>query len=229
MNRPLVIAHRGASGYEFQNSIAAFRAAADRGADAVELDIPATADGALVVQHGEKVGPHFIAHSNLREVRDHLLPNGECIPTLEEALAAIVPRMIAFVEIKSVPPRLDEKLFEAIERTGRTDRIALHGFDHRVIHRMGERRPHIKRGVLLASYPMHPLRCLQDADASILWQNRSYVDEALVAALHEAGMTLYVWTVNDPAEMRRFCELGVDGICTDFPDVARTLVDSLPR
>lgn len=229
MSRPLVIAHRGASGYEVENSLAAFRAAGERGADAVELDIHATADGALVVQHGEMVGPHHIAHATLAEVRSHVLPNGESIPTLGETLQVIVPGMIAFVEIKSVPPRLDERLFEAIERTGSPDRVALHGFDHRVIHRMGEKRPLIRRGVLMAAYPMHPVRCLEDADASILWQHCDHVDEALVSSIHGAGMTLYVYTVNAPEEMRRFLGLGVDGICTDFPDLARAAVDSLPR
>jgi glycerophosphoryl diester phosphodiesterase len=119
-------------------------------------------------------------------------------------------------------------LFDAIERTGAKDRVALHGFDHRVIHRMGERQPFIRRGVLLASYPMNPVRCLEDADASILWQHHQHVDEALVAAIHGAGMQLYAWTVNDPDEVRRFVMLGVDGICTDFPDVARAAFASLP-
>jgi glycerophosphoryl diester phosphodiesterase len=229
VSRPLVIAHRGASGYEVENSLAAFRAAADRGADAVELDVHTTADGALVVHHGERVGDHFIAHASLHEILDHPLPNGEPIPTLEQALAVIVPRMIAFVEIKAVPPRLDDKLFDLLECTGALDRVALHGFDHRVIHRMGEKRPHIRRGVLSASYPMHPVRCLEDADASALWQHRNHVDEALVAAIHGAGMTLYVYTVNEPDEIRRLASLGVDGICTDFPDVARAAIESLPR
>jgi glycerophosphoryl diester phosphodiesterase len=229
VSRPLVIAHRGASGYEVENSLAAFRAAGARGADAVELDIHATADGALIVHHGEKVGDHFIAHSSLREVRDHPLPNGETVPTLDEALAVIVPGMIACVEVKSVGPRWDERLFETIERSGAPDRVALHGFDHRVIHRLGEKRPLIRRGVLSASYPMHPVRCLEDADASILWQHANHVDETLVACVHGAGMALYVWTVNEPEAMRGFIGLGVDGLCTDFPDVARATVDSLPQ
>ena len=72
MSRPLVIAHRGASGYEVENSLAAFRAAGDRGADAVELDIHATADGALVVQHGETASPASSSRtSSLHEVRSH--------------------------------------------------------------------------------------------------------------------------------------------------------------
>ena len=228
MSRPLVIAHRGASGYEVENSIAAFRAAGEQGADAVELDIHATADGALVVQHGDRVAGRLIAQSSLHDVQSHPLPNGEAIPTLGEALGVIVPRLIAFVEIKTLPLRLDEKLFEVIERSGAPERVALHAFDHRVIRRLGERRPHMRRGVLMASYPVDPLRCLQDADATILWQHSAYVDEALVAAVHGARMTVHVFTVDDPDEMRHLAAIGVDGLCTDFPDRARQAIASLP-
>jgi len=228
VSRPLVIAHRGAAGYEVENSLAAFRLAADQGADAVELDIHSTADGALVVHHGETIGEHHIAHTTLAEVREHPLANGEPIPTLAEALDVIVPGMIAYVEIKFVHYDFDERLFEAIERSPGPDRVALHAFDHRIIRRMGSKRPFIRRGVLSASYPVYPVRTLEDADATILWQHHHYVDEALVRSLHAASMTVNVWTVNDPAEIRRFLLLGVDGICTDYPDRARTALATHP-
>ncbi len=228
MSRPLVIAHRGASGHEVENSLAAFRAAGELGADAVELDIHSTADGALVVHHGETIEERHIAHCTLEELRRHPLPNGEPIPVLQEALPVIVPRMIAFVELKSVAAQYEESVFEVIERCASPEKVALHSFDHRVIHRMGERRPHIRRGVILASYPMHPIRCLEDADASILWQERRFADEALVASLHAAGMRLFVWTVNDPTEIGRMARLGVDGICSDYPDRVRAAFASLP-
>jgi glycerophosphoryl diester phosphodiesterase len=229
VSRPLVIAHRGASGYEVENSLAAYRTAGDQGADAAELDLHTTADGALIVNHDERIGTHLIAHSSFREIRALSLANGEPVPTLEEALAAIMPRMIACIEIKALAPRWDEKLFDAIERTGAPDRVILHGFDHRLVHRLGEKRPLLHRGVLSASYPMHPVRCLEDADAGILWQHGNHVDAALVSSIHDAGMAVYVWTVDEPEEMRRFLALGVDGLVTNLPDLARAAVDSLPR
>jgi glycerophosphoryl diester phosphodiesterase len=229
MPRPLVIAHRGASGYEVENSLAAFRAAHAMGADAVELDVHATADGALLVHHDEMVGHHHIAHCSLKEVREHPLKNGEPVPTLEEALAVIHPHLIAFVEIKSLAPKLDDKLFATFDAAPAPDRIAVHGFDHRIIHRLGERRPHLKRGLLSSSYPIWPIRVLEDADATALWQNCEQVDEALVEAVHAAGMSVYSWTVDGPAAMQRQLALGVDGICTNYPDRGRGAVDSLPR
>jgi glycerophosphoryl diester phosphodiesterase len=226
VSRPLVIAHRGAAGHEVENSLAAFRLARRLGADAVELDVHQTADGALVVHHDEMVGPHHIAHCSLREIREHPLKNGEAVPTLTEALAVILPDMAAFVEIKALAPRLDETLLAAFDATGASDRIAVHAFDHRIVQRLGEQRPSLRRGVLLASRPVRPVRVLEDADATILWQQSDQTDEPLVQAVHQAGMTVFVWTVDDPPEMARMLALEVDGLCTNYPERARQAVDS---
>jgi glycerophosphoryl diester phosphodiesterase len=228
MNRPLVIAHRGASGYETENSLAAFRAARERGADAVELDIHSTADGALVVHHDEMIGPHHVAHCSLAEARGHLLANREPIPTLEEALHAILPDLTAFVEIKSLASRHDETLFRLIDGAPAPGRVAVHSFDHRIVHRLGEKRPTLRRGVLNSSYPVNPVRCMADADADILWQQWQHVDQHLVDAVHAEGLQVFVWTVDDPDQLRRLLALGVDGVCTNYPDRAREAVDSLP-
>jgi len=227
MAKPLVIAHRGASAREAENSLAAFRLAAALGADAVELDVHATADGHLVVHHDEMVGRHHIAHCSLPEVREHLLKNGEAIPTLREALDVIVPGMIAFIEIKAMAQRWDELFFTHLDRFPHLDRIAIHSFDHRIVHRLGEERPHLARGVLSSSYPVHPARVMEDADASALWQHAPLVDRPLVEKVHAADGVLYAWTVDDPEQMRRLADMGVDGLCTNHPDRARALVDSL--
>ena len=228
MSRPLAIAHRGASAREVENSLAAFRAADAMGADAVELDVHATADGALVVHHDEMVGRHHVAHCALREVREHPLKNGEAVPLLEEALAVITPRMIAFVEVKSLAPAWDERLFAAIDGCAAPGRVHLHSSDHRIIRRLGALRPQISRGVLSASYPVHPARMMEDADAQALWQEASLIDAALVANVHAARGAVYAWTADDPNRMRHLLSLGVDGLCTNHPDRARTAIDSLP-
>jgi glycerophosphoryl diester phosphodiesterase len=228
VTRPLVIAHRGASGYEVENTLAAFRAAGTLGADAVELDIHETADGAFLVHHGNMVGDRHISHCTLREIREQLLPNGEPAPVLEEALAAILPGMLAFVEAKKLSPGNDERFLAVLERSPAPQQVAIHAFDHRIIHRLGEARPHLRRGVISASYPVNPVRCMAEADAQVLWQEWPFIDDALVAAVHGAGMALHAWTVNDPERMAQLLHLGVDGICTDHPDDARRVVDAHP-
>ena len=228
MSRPLAIAHRGASAREVENSLAAFRAADALRADAVELDIHTTADGALVVHHDEMIGRHHVAHCSLREIREQPLSNGERVPTLEEALAVIVVRMIAFVEVKSLAPKWDARLFAAIDASPHPDRARLHSFDHRIVRRLGAQRPAILRGVLSASYPVHPARMMEDADAQALWQHAPLIDAALVEKVHEAGGAVYAWTVDTREEMRSLLGLGVDGLCSNHPEMARQAIDSLP-
>ena len=226
--KPLVIAHRGASGRELENTLAAFRLARELGADAVELDVHATADGHLVVHHDEMIGRHHVAQCSFAEVQAHRLRNGEPVPTLEQALDIILPHMIAFVEVKALGFRWDEALLAAIDRSPAPAKVAVHSFDHRIVARLGTLRPQLPRGVLSASYPIHPEHMMEDAGAQALWQHESLIDAPLVASVHGAGGAVYAWTVDAPRRMQQLLELGVDGLCSNHPDRARLAIDS-PR
>jgi glycerophosphoryl diester phosphodiesterase len=227
--RPLVIAHRGASGYELENSIAAFRAAAARGADAVELDVYAAADGTLVVHHDPALeGDRPIAGLTGRDIRNTRLANGEPVPTLDDALAAVDARLAVFVEVKALPSRDDAALLDALARGPNPGGYAVHSFDHRIIRRLGQQRPDLARGVLQASYPLHPLAALADAGAGTLWQDAALADAGLADAVRAAGALMIVWTVNRDDEMHRVVRLGVHGLATNYPDTARHIVDEWP-
>lgn len=223
---PLVIAHRGASSIELENSLAAFRAAAPQGADGVELDIHSTTDGELIVHHDETIDGTHIAQSTARAIAALRLKNGERVPTLAEALAAIAPRLQVFIEVKTLDPRWDTRLFEAMDRGPNPTGYAIHGFDHRIVRRLKDKRPGLRGGVLSSAYPVRPLAALDDAGASILWQERTVTDDMLVRGLHDAQRSLFVWTVDEPADLARFVALGVDGLCTNVPARARQAVDA---
>ncbi|HEY3279249.1 MAG TPA: glycerophosphodiester phosphodiesterase [Gemmatimonadales bacterium] len=220
--KALVIAHRGASGTELENSLAAFRAAAPQGADGVELDVHASADGELFVHHDETVDGRSIARSSARTIAALRLQNGEPVPTLSQALAAIPPPLEVFVEVKSLAPRWDERLLETLDRGPNPTGYAVHGFDEAIVQRLAERRPALRRGAFT-------LDAVQHTRASILWQDRSGAAEPLVRTAHAAGVQAFVWTVDDPAEMTRLVGWGVDGICTNFPERARRAVDGHRR
>jgi glycerophosphoryl diester phosphodiesterase len=227
VTRALVVAHRGASGYEVENSLAAFRAAARLGADAVELDVHATADGALLVHHDETIGgTHHIPHLSARQLQGLRLANGEPIPTLPQALDAAGASLQVCVEVKSLAPRFDDRLLDALDRGPNPAGYAVHSFDHRIVRRLGLARPALPRGVLSSAYLVRPLAALEDAGATVLWQERTMVDRGLVDTVHHAGFRIVVWTVNHPDDMRRLVGLGVDGVCTNFPDVARRTVEA---
>jgi len=227
VRRPLVIAHRGASTVEVENSLAAFRAAGRLGADGVELDLHATRDGALIVHHDDTIGGVHIPTSTTADVRAQCLANGEPPPLLEEALAAIDPRLRVYVEAKTLPPAADARLFAVLDAGPNPAGYAVHGFDHRILARLGRARPTLPRGVLSTSYPIRPLVPLQDVGAVAFWQDRALVDAELVATLHVAAAQLIVWTVDDPEEMAQLARTGVDGLCTNDPALGRRTVDAL--
>lgn len=217
----LIVAHRGASAYEVENSLSAFRLAHAMGADGIELDVHVTADGVPVVHHDPVIAGRPIWQLTSEAVAEHRLPNGEPVPSLAEALGAIDRSLFVYVEVKALEPRDDQHLLAVLASGPAPARYHVHAFDHRIVRRLREQREDLPTGVLSTSYPVRPAVQLEDARARALWQEESLVDTALIDLVHEADARLFVWTVDDPARMRVLASLGTDAICTNRPDIAR--------
>lgn len=218
MTRPLVIAHRGASGHATENSLAAFALARSSGADGVELDIHSTSDGAFLVYHDFEVpGIGRIGALPLEAFAAHRLPNGEPIPTLGQVLEEL-GEFDVWIELKTLAPAWDARLLQLMRSGPSPTRYAVHAFDHRIIARIGKGAPLLRRGVLSASYPVDLLAPLAATGAEALWQQAALIDRAMVDALHGAGKQVIAWTANETEEIRRLHALGVDGICGNFPE-----------
>lgn len=224
---PLVIAHRGASSVELENTLAAFRAAAGLGADAVELDVHATLDGEIVVLHDPAIMGLPIAQARMRDLAEVRLLNGEPLPTLTQALEAIGP-LKAFVEVKVLDPRWDDRLLETLDRGPNPAGYTVHSFASHVVRRLHEKRPGLRMGVLSEVPTRNPRQTLDDAKAQTLWQEHTTLDQSLVATVHGFGAALITWTVDDPSEMEQLVQWQVDGICTNHPERARRIVGKKP-
>jgi glycerophosphoryl diester phosphodiesterase len=222
---PLVIAHRGASSIELENSLAAFRAAAGQGADGVELDVHATLDGEIVVHHDPSVSGLPIAQARARDLAAVPLANGEPIPTLAQALD-VLGALKVFVEVKALDPRWDDRLLATLDHGPNPRGYAIHSFVSEILRRLGEKRPNVPRGVLSEVAIPNPRQTLEAALAQTLWPERSTVDEQLVKTVHGLGASVIVWTVDDPADLKRFVSWSVEGICTNHPERARPVVDA---
>jgi glycerophosphoryl diester phosphodiesterase len=224
MPRPSVIAHRGASGYEYENSRAAFRRAVMLDADGVELDVHATRDGGIVVHHDPDV-PGFgpIAEMTLAEARHARIRNGESLPTLSEVLELVGDREV-WIEVKSLPPAFDNSLLAVLDKGPCPLRYAVHSFDHRIIYRLGESRPSQRRGILVSAYLQDPVSVMRGAGATTLWQDWQQVDQELVTLVHDAGGTVIAWTVNELGDLDRMVRFGVDGLCGNYPDRIRVAI-----
>jgi glycerophosphoryl diester phosphodiesterase len=223
--KPLVIAHRGASSIELENSLAAFRAAAGQGADGVELDVHATIDGEIVVHHDPSVMGLPIAQARTRDLGAMPLSNGEPIPTLAQALD-VLGKLKVFVEVKVLDPRWDDRLLAVLDRGPNPGGYAVHSFAFHIVRRLGEKRPSLPRGVLSEVPTRSPRQTLEDALAQTLWQERTTLDEQLVKTVHGLGAQIIAWTVDNAADIERMVRWGVDGICTNHPERARPIVDA---
>jgi glycerophosphoryl diester phosphodiesterase len=222
---PSIIAHRGASGREFENSRAAFARAIELGADGVELDVHSTEDGIILVHHdAELAGMGPIGHLRYTQVLEFRLPNGETVPTLPE-VQALLGDIDVYVEVKTLAPAFDDGLLAVLDEGPFPHRYAVHSFDHRIVARLGARRPGLCRGILLSSYPLDPIPLLEAAGAETLWQDQRLIDAAIVDTVHGNGRRIIAWTVNKPGDAIRLASLGVDGLCGNYPDRLRSIVE----
>lgn len=223
--KPLVIAHRGASSIELENSLAAFRAAAGQGADGVELDVHASIDGELFVHHDPTVIGLPIAQGRASDLALVQLANGERLPTLAQALT-VLGKLKVFVEVKALDARWDERLFAALDRGPNPEGYAVHSFESPIIRRLREQRPTLACGILSELPIPNPRQTLDAAKAQTLWPERTLVDERLVQTVHGLGAKLIAWTVDNPSDIERLVGWGVDGLCTNHPERARPIVDA---
>jgi glycerophosphoryl diester phosphodiesterase len=189
--------------------------------DGVELDIHATADGELVIHHDPiipQLGP--IAGLSWKAISTYRLLNGEPVPRLADALQ-VLENLEVWIEVKALPAELDQTLLDVIDDGPAPNRYAVHSFDHRIIARLGARRPSLTRGILSASYTMDPAHELELTGATAYWLSYDLIDEARVQAIHEAKAELIAWTVNDPATAARLAAMGVDALCGNYPESLR--------
>lgn len=224
-----LVAHRGANRRHTENTLAAFRAALDEGASAIELDVHATIDGVVVVHH-DADALDFDRHQTLTlsdSTWDRLsaarIAGDERIPRLADVLALAAGRARVYVEIKG--KHIEPLVVNAI-RGSQAD-CAIHSFDHSAIAKVRELGPEIPRGLLFdAGDPAvhRAIELLWRHDARDLWPHRSLVDRTLVDSVRQAGKRIVVWTVNAASDAQRLAGLGVDALCgDDLPAIRRAL------
>lgn len=239
-DRPIVVAHRGASVEQPENTIEAFEAAIDAAADAVEFDVRLTSDGHAVVLHDADVsrttdGSGPVSSMTLGEVRRLKidLPGGGAagIPTLGEALACLSGRAAADVELKNGweepgyeptgTPALEATLDE-LDRTAFVGPVLLSSFDDVTLRRSRSRRPDVPTG-LLTGATTDAASALRAAAADGHPWVLPFVAQVLEAGprfaeeVHGMGMRLGVWIADDPGMARTLFASGVDAVATNDP------------
>lgn len=228
----LVIAHRGASADHRENTIEAFHGAREQGADWVELDVRRSADGALVVHHDPVYADgRTVARVAADDRPDH-------VPLLAEALDACAG-MGVNVEIKNSPgdlgdgvdrdPVVAEAVVELIAaRAGAAGEqpVLVTSFDEPTLAQVRAARRRLDTGLLTFDLHADPAAVERAASAGDLavhpWD--PFVDEDFMRRCGQLGLRVNTWTVDDPERMARLVELGVHGIITNVPAVAREVL-----
>ncbi|MDG2219873.1 MAG: glycerophosphodiester phosphodiesterase [Rubripirellula sp.] len=230
----LVMAHRGASSVAPENTMAAIRQAIADDADFVEIDVQETADGEVVVLHdsdfmklaGNKIKIWDATSEDLSEIDigSWFAPEfaDQRVPSLAEVLDECKGKIKVNIELKYYghDQKLEERVVALVEERQMKDEVMAMSLKRAAVTKMKTLRPDWKVGLLMSVAAGD----LSKLDADFLAVNASFVDRQLVDEAHAVGKEVFVWTVNDAATMSVMVSRGVDGLLTDKPGLARTVL-----
>lgn len=225
-----VIGHRGAAALAPENTLAAVDAGLSAGADGVEVDVRATADGALVLMHDPDVarttdGAGRVDTLTLDELRKLR------VPTLDEILSHVPRERLLILELKGHPweagydpaEPVAHALATALISDGQR-RVVVSSFNPLALRVVRKNAPDVRTAVLTnAAFDLASnLAAAVDGGHLECHVPASLVDSAFVGRAHDEGRRVVAWTVNDPDRLRVLAEAGVDGVITDDPAAARS-------
>ncbi len=245
----LVIAHRGSSGQAPENTMAAFRLAAEAGADMIELDVRLTADGALAVIHDRRLQRTTTGRGPVRRQTARSLAAldagrwfsrrfaGEQVPLLGQVLEEL-PRSVGInIEVKTDgEPRWRSRMAPAlvgvVHRHGRGRPLLVSSFNHPLLRRIRALDPSIPTGAL--AVPLRdvvfrrPASHARRLSVTAFICSRSRLRKRHVANAHACGLQVLVYGVNTARDLERVRRYGADGVITDVPDRMLRLLGRRP-
>ena len=237
---PLVFAHRGASGYAPENTMASFEKAVELGTDGFELDVQLTADGELVVIHDEWLGRvsngtvyvkdytyEQLKQFNFNKTFPQYGP--QQIPLLKEVLQLVRKAGIMVnIELKTGIfhyPGIVEKTLQLVDEMGLRDSVIYSSFNHQTCVDIKKIQPDAYVGFLYDDGIIDVRQYVKDHGGDAIhpaFYMLQYPEHAIEAK--KLGLEINTWTVNEPEHIEMACKLGVDIIITNYPDRAREIV-----
>jgi glycerophosphoryl diester phosphodiesterase len=240
---PTIYAHRGASAYAPENTMAAFQLAVQHQADAIELDVKLSADHQLVVFHDAslkrttgaegKVSEKTLAELKTLDAGSWFSGEyaGEAIPTLDEVFESLGRHLFINIELTNYFTPADslvEKVVERVRKHKLEDFVLFSSFLPTNVHKARRLLPEVPAALIaLPGFPGLVSRSRIGRWFSPHYINPHYtdVDQEWIGRQHRYGRRVLVWTVNEPDAMRRLFKWGVDGIITDDPRLARQVLE----
>lgn len=232
----LVIAHRGAAGLRPENSLPSVEKAIEDGADWVEIDVQESAEGEVIVIHDSDfmkiAGVATKVWDVTREELDQIdvgrsfAPEytGTRIALLREVLETAKERSKVLIELKSYghDDRLEERVIEIVEAAGMAEDVAVMSLDAAMVAKMRELRPDWPAGLLAAT----AVGDLTQLDVDFLAVNTGLAKPSFFRHAGNAGKPVFVWTVDDAESMVRMVSRGADGLITNYPGLAKSVLEA---
>ncbi len=220
----LCIGHRGAMGYEPENTICSIRKALELGAPCVEVDVYYV-DGHLMVFHDERLerttnGAGYLTDRPFQYLRSLDAGKGQRIPTLAEICETIDARACLNIELKGTGTAgpVSELIERLIDRGWDRDALLVSSFNHRELQVVRKMNRAIKLGGMMVGLPIDDAKFAEELGAFSVHASLEFVDRRFVDDAHARNLNVYVYTVNHPEDIERMHSLGVDGVFTDFPE-----------
>lgn len=228
--RPLVISHAACGGHAPENTLAGIRKALDFGVDGIEIDVQASSDGVPVLMHDLTVdrttdGSGKVASMSLEELRT-LDTGDEPVPTLDDVLALTIGKALLVIEVKQ--PGIEEEIAEVVRKRDALSDVMVWSFYPDVLEAMRRVEPRLPGALLIAPESLPRWPKMRGLAVRLGLQGISMfhlgISEQIGGEARRSGLSMYAWTPDPVEHISRLIDLGVDGICTNYPDRAIALL-----
>ncbi|ARD23828.1 glycerophosphodiester phosphodiesterase [Shewanella japonica] len=222
----LIFAHRGASGYEVENTLAAMEKALQLNVQAIELDVY-NVEGELYVFHDRrlenKTSGKGLVHLSRKETINKAKIKQHSIPTFWQVMSLINGRCIVNIELKGYHTAMPviEMYPSLISQLNFTQaQLLISSFNQPYLAQVKQHLPEARVAPILSGVPLNYAESVTQLGAYSIHVDIHFVTHEMVKDAHQRGAKIYVYTVDVPEDIQALKALGVDGIFSNFPDKA---------
>ncbi len=220
----LIIGHRGAAGYEPENTLRSFQKALELSVDMIELDIHSSKDGQLMVIHDNTLSRttngHGLVSAYTKKELQHLdAGRGEKIPTLDDVYECVAGKARINVEVKA--PHIEKKVVDWLREHNAYDQILVSSFNQEALLTINGYEPRIKTALLFEGIPYNLSELLAELRVVAYNPSKDFLLPEHITIAHNQGCDVYVYTIDEPDEISCWKSHGVDGIISNYPDRIR--------
>lgn len=225
-SKTLVIGHRGAMGHETENTLVSIKKAMDLGVDMIEIDVFKIESGEVVVFHDRTVdrltnGSGMIEDYNFFAMRQLVVEGGHRIPLLQDVLKLIDNKVALNIELKGylTADKVNHILSYYMKDKGWSpENIIISSFIWDELREMRKLNKDINIAILTEEDPLEAIPVAKELNAVAINPNFETLTAENTDKIHDEDLKVYTWTVNEPEDIQRMKDFGVDGIITNYPE-----------